>query len=57
MPHPLSPNNGLGIKVAVSPLARATFLTKYLYIMTLSAMRGSVSKRMSISHCPAVATS
>jgi hypothetical protein len=30
MPEPLSPNSGFGMKVAVMPLRRATFLTQYL---------------------------
>ena len=30
MPEPLSPKSGLGMKVAVLPSRRATFLTMYL---------------------------
>ena len=30
MPEPLSPNSGLGMKVAVLPFAQAVFLTMYL---------------------------
>ena len=39
------------------PCCLATFLTTYLYFIWWSAMRTSVSNRMSISHWPAVATS
>ncbi len=45
------------MKVAVLPAAHATFLTTYLKSISLSAMLSSVSKRMPISPCPAVATS
>ncbi len=57
MPLPLSPNSGLGMKVTVLLCRWATFLTMYLYISMLSAMSARVSKRMSISDCPPVATS
>ena len=57
MPEPLSWKIGLGMKVAVLPCRRATFLMMYLYFIRLSAIFTSVSNRMSISHCPAVATS
>ncbi len=30
MPEPLSSNSGFGMKVAVTPRARATFFTTYL---------------------------
>src|SRR5215471_12039898 len=39
MPEALSSNSGLGMNVAVIPFLRATFLTTYLYIIRLSAMR------------------
>ncbi len=39
------------------PRLRAVFLTTYLYSSTLSAILVMVSKRMSISVWPAVATS
>ena len=45
------------MKVAVLPWRRATFLTTYLYLISLSAIATSVSNFMSISHWPAVATS
>ena len=57
MPLPLSPNTGFGMKVAVLPYFRATFLTMYLYHIRLSAIFTSGAKRMSISAWPAVATS
>ena len=57
MPEPLSWNSGLGMKVAVLPCRRATFLMTYLYLSSLSAMLLSESNRMSISAWPAVATS
>ena len=57
MPEPLSPKSGFGMNVAVLPYRRATFLTTYLYVITWSAIRVSVPKRMSISHWPPVATS
>ena len=57
MPLPLSPNSGLGMKVTVLLCLRAMFFTTYLYFSTLSAMSTRVSKRMSISACPPVATS
>src|SRR5215475_6720045 len=43
MPEPLSMNSGFGINVAVLPRRRATFLTTYLYIWSLSAIRFSLS--------------
>jgi hypothetical protein len=57
MPEPLSWKRGLGMKVTVLPCALAVFLVTYLYHITRSAIFVSVSKRMSISDCPAVATS
>ncbi len=45
------------MKVAVLPCFLATFLTTYLYLISLSAIATSVSNFMSISHWPAVATS
>jgi len=57
MPDPLSMKSGLGMNVATKPFWAQTFLTTYLYIITLSAMFTSVSKRMSISVWPAVPTS
>ena len=45
MPEPLSPNSGLGMKVAVLPFAHATFFTTYLKICTLSALLSRESKR------------
>ena len=57
MPEPLSWNSGLGMKVAVLPHLRAVFFAQYLYQSTLSAIFVSVSKRMSISVWPPVATS
>ena len=57
MPEPLSPKSGFGMNVAVLPWRRATFLTMYLYHMSLSATSRATSKRMSISAWPAVATS
>ena len=57
MPVPLSWKSGLGMNVAVLPYLRATFLTMYLYLKTLSAISTSGENFMSISHCPAVATS
>ena len=38
MPLPLSSNTGLGMKVAVLPLRRATLRTTYLYHWRLSAI-------------------
>ena len=43
MPEPLSPNSGLGMKVAVLPSAQAVFLMMYLNSIRLSADRSSVS--------------
>ena len=57
MPEPLSPKSGLGMNVTVLPYFLATFLMMYLYIIILSAMVTRVSKSMSISAWPAVATS
>src|SRR5579862_7591211 len=57
MPEPLSPKIGLGMKVTVLPYWLATLLHTYLYFSMLSADLTRVSKRWSISHCPAVATS
>ena len=57
MPLPLSMKSGLGMNVAVLPCLRATFLTMYLYLSTLSAISTSGAKRMSISPWPPVATS
>ncbi len=57
MPDPLSWNRGFGMNVTVLPCFRAVFLVTYLYHITLSAIFVSVSKRMSISDWPAVATS
>src|SRR2546428_614420 len=57
MPEPLSWKSGLGMKVAVLPHFLAGFLAQYLYQHTLSAIFVSVSKSMSISVCPPVATS
>ena len=37
MPLPLSPNIGLGMNVAVLPCLRATFLTTYLYHISVVA--------------------
>ena len=37
MPEPLSPNSGLGMKVAVLPAAQAVFLMMYLNSIRLSA--------------------
>ena len=37
MPEPLSPNSGLGMKVAVLPLRHATFLMMYLNFRMSSA--------------------
>jgi hypothetical protein len=45
------------MKVAVLPHFFAVFFAQYLYQQTLSAIFVSVSKRMSISVCPPVATS
>ena len=45
MPEPLSPKIGLGMKVAVLPLAHATFLMMYLKSMTWSAALSRVEKR------------
>ncbi len=57
MPEPLSPKIGFGMNVAVLPLRQATFLTRYLNFMTLSAVTSSSSNRKLISACPAVPTS
>ena len=57
IPDPLSPKSGLGMKVATMPKSRAMFLTMYLYIMQWSAILTSGLYRISISFCPAVATS
>ena len=57
MPEPLSWKSGLGMKVTVLPCFLAVFLVTYLYQSTRSAIFVSVSKRMSISVWPAVATS
>ena len=57
MPEPLSWKIGLGMKVAVLPCFLAVFLAQYLYQSTLSAILVRVSKRMSTSVCPPVATS
>ena len=38
MPEPLSPKSGFGMNVAVLPCLRATFLTMYLYHISLSAI-------------------
>ncbi len=57
MPEPLSWKSGLGMNVAVLPCFLAVFFTTYLYLSTLSAISTSGEKRMSISHCPPVATS
>ena len=43
MPEPLSPNSGLGMKVAVLPFAHAVFLTMYLNSWRLSAPRSRVA--------------
>ena len=45
MPEPLSPNSGLGMKVAVLPFAQAAFLTMYLNFRTSSAAWVRVSNR------------
>ena len=57
MPLPLSPNSGLGMKVTTLPCFLAVFFTMYLYFSTLSAIVSRLLNRMSISHCPPVATS
>ena len=57
MPEPLSPKRGFGMKVTVLPCRFATFLQTYLKYISLSAMDTRESYRMSISACPAVATS
>ena len=57
IPEPLSSNTGLGIRVAVFPWRRATFLTMYLYHIIWSPIFTSSWNFMSISHWPAVATS
>ena len=57
MPEPLSWKSGFGMNVATLPWRLATFLTMYLYSIDLSPIFVSVSKRMSISPWPAVATS
>src|SRR6185312_5002438 len=57
MHEPLSPKIGLGMNVAVRPLARATFLTTYLYHMVQSAIFLRLLKRIDSSHWPPVATS
>ena len=49
MPLPLSPKSGFGMNVAVLPCFRATFLTMYLYHISLSAIFTSGANRMSIS--------
>src|SRR4029450_377766 len=57
MPEPLSWKSGLGMNVAVLPHFRAVFFAQYLYQQTLSAILVRVSKRISISVWPPVATS
>ena len=57
MPEPLSSKTGLGMKVAVFPCSLATFFTTYLYHFIWSPISIIGEKRMSISACPAVATS
>jgi hypothetical protein len=57
MPLPLSPTTGLGMKVAVLPYERATFITVYLRICIQSARFTSVLNLVPISFCPGAATS
>jgi hypothetical protein len=45
------------MNVTTFPCRAATFLHTYLYIITLSAIVSRSWYRMSISHCPPVATS
>src|SRR5262249_10229464 len=56
MPDALSSNSGLGMNVAVIPFLRATFLTTYLYIIRLSAMRVRVGEGIVVSGRPAGGT-
>src|SRR5438477_561493 len=57
MPEPFSSKIGFGRKVALLPAARATFLTMYLCVMSVSAMRSNGWKRRSISPWPGPPTS
>ena len=57
MPEPLSPKSGLGMKVAVLPLRRATLRMMYLASITWSALSTRAWATRSISHWPPVATS
>src|SRR5215510_10342722 len=57
MPLPLSSKIGLGMKVTVFPLRRATFLQMYLNHIIWSAICTSSANNIPISLCPAVPTS
>jgi len=57
MPEPLSPTSGFGMKLAVLPYWWATLRMTYFIVISSSALRTSVLKRVPISHWPAVATS
>jgi len=56
-PRAVISKDRLGMKVTVLPCLLATFLMMYLYIMSLSAIWVRGENRISISACPAVATS
>ena len=53
MPEPLSPNSGLGMKVAVLPWLPRDVLDDVLVLDQLVGHGDSVSNFMSISHWPA----
>ena len=57
MPLPLSPTIGLGMKVAVLPLRKATLRITYLVASSSSAFLTIELNLVPISHWPAVATS
>ena len=53
IPDPLTPCNGLGMKVAYNPCLWAIDLTTYLNVAILSAVTNASAYLKSISFCPA----